>query len=210
MQVRTFSKLAAAVALAAASMSASATAFIDFSDAAWGTAISGSTTTATVGGVTVEAFSSLAPLASVTLTWSGTNGLGIKTFPVDPNADEVGYLERLRITFSSHVDVQSVFLKKFVNDGIPFGREKVDISANGGSSTTFTANGTNPYQAVFPFAGAEYLDIKGNKLGSEASVFKLQVASLPKNGDVPLPATLPLMGLGLAALAGLSRRRQSV
>ena len=209
MQVRTFSKLAAAVALAAASMSASA-AIIDFSDTAWGTAISGSTTTATVGGVTVEAFSSLAPLASVTLTWSSTNGLGIKTFPVDPNADEVGYLERLRISFSSPVDVQNVFLKKFVNDGFPLGREKVDIAANAGSFTTFTANGTNPYQAVFAFAGASYLDIKGNKLGSEASVLKLEVLSLPKNGDVPLPATLPLMGLGLAALAGLSRRRQSV
>jgi len=209
MKVRTFSKLAAAVALAAASMSASAVS-INFADAAWGTAISGSTTTAMVSGVTVEAFSSLAPLASVALTWSATNGLGIKTFPVDPNADEVGYLERLRISFSSAINVDSVFLRKFVNDGIPFGREKVDISANGGSFTTFTATGTNPYQAAFPFAGANYLDIRGNKLGSEAAVLSLNVASLPKTGDVPLPATLPLMGLGLAALAGLSRRRQSV
>jgi len=207
MKVRTFSKLAAAVALAAASMSASAVS-INFADAAWGTAISGST--ATVGGVTVEAFSSLAPLASVTLTWSATYGLGIRTFPVDPNADEVGYLERLRISFSSPVDVQSVFLTKFVNDGFPLGREKVDISANGGSFTTFTATGTNPYQAAFPFTGANYLDIRGNKLGSEAAMLSLNVASLPKTGDVPLPATLPLMGLGLAALAGLSRRRQSV
>jgi hypothetical protein len=207
MKVRTFSKLAAAVALAAASMSASAVS-INFADAAWGTAISGST--ATVGGVTVEAFSSLAPLASVTLTWSATYGLGIRTFPVDPNADEVGYLERLEIRFSSPVDVQSVFLTKFVNDGFPLGREKVDISANGGSFTTFTATGTNPYQAAFPFTGANYLDIRGNKLGSEAAVLSLNVASLPKTGDVPLPATLPLMGLGLAALAGLSRRRQSV
>ena len=209
MKVRTFSKLAAAVALAAASMSASAVS-INFADGAWGTAISGSTTTATVGGVTVEAFSSLAPLASVTLTWSGTNGLGIRTFPVDPNADEVGYLERLRISFSSAINVDSVFLRKFVNDGIPFGREKVDISANGGATITRTADGTNPFEAVVSFTGVTYLDIKGNKLGSEASVLRLEVQSLPKTGDVPLPATLTLMGLGLAALAGLSRRRQSV
>jgi hypothetical protein len=209
MKVRTFSKLAAAVALAAASMSASAVS-INFADAAWGTAISGSTTTAMVGGVTVEAFSSLAPLASVALTWSATNGLGIKTFPVDPNADEVGYLERLRIRFNSAINVDSVFLRKFVNDGIPFGREKVDISANGGATITRTADGTNPFEADVSFTGVTYLDIKGNKLGSEASVLRLEVQSLPKTGDVPLPATLPLMGLGLAALAGLSRRRQSV
>lgn len=208
MKLNQFTKLAAAVALAAASMSASAVS-INFADPAWQAAISGSTATATVGGVTVEAFSAVSPLASVVLTWSAS-GLGIQTRPLDPNPDEVGYLERLRISFRSPVDIESVFLTKFVNDGLVGGREKIDISANVGSVATFTATGTNPFEAVFARTGAEWLEIKGNKIFSEAAVLSLSVASLPKDGEVPLPATLPLIGLGLAAFAALSRRRQSV
>jgi len=217
MKINQFSKFAAAAALAVASTGASA-ALIDFKDAAWGTAISGppSTATATVGGVTLTASNYGSQLGFTSyLTWSSTHGVGINTLvPLtgDLNRDEVGWLEKLTITFSSPTDVQSVLLSKFYKNELITNTEKFDISANGGAATTFTASGTNPFTGTFAFTGANYLELQGNKLGSEASVQGINVATLPTaptNGEVPLPATLPLLGMGLVAFAGLSRRRQS-
>jgi hypothetical protein len=207
MKVVAFSKLAAAVALAAASMSASAM-IIDFKSNDWsGANAQGSFS---FGGVTLTAcLTSTLPGCSQAfgyprLSWSSASGIGIRSTALDPNADEVGRLaltEVLKVEFDDPTDVWGFTLKKFRTGEAVTGDEKFSVSTDNVNYTPFTANGTDPFAAPYYAPGVSELYFKPVARGSEASLDTMQV---------PLPATLPLIGLGLAAFAVLSRRRQSV
>lgn len=207
MKMNQISKLAAAVALAAASMSASAM-IIDFKSSDWsGANAQGSFS---FGGVTLTAcLTSTLPGCSQTLgyprlSWSSGSGIGIKSTVADPNADEVGRLiltEVLKVTFDDPTAVWGFTLKKFRTGEAVTGDEKFSVSTDNVTYTSFTANGTDPFAASYYAPGVSTLYFKPVARGSEASLDTLHV---------PVPATLPLIGLGLAAFAGLSRRRQLV
>jgi hypothetical protein len=207
MKVVAFSKLAAAMALAAASMSASAL-VIDFKSNDWSGA--NGEGEFSFGGVTLTACltSTLPGCNQIAgyprLSWSSGSGIGIKSSPIDPNADEVGRLaltEVLKVDFAGPTDVWGFTLKKFRTGEAVTGNERFSVSTDNVTYTPFTADGTDPFAASYYQPGVSTLYFKPVARGSEASLDTMQV---------PLPATLPLMGLGLAALAGLSRRRQSV
>lgn len=82
----------------------------------------------------------------------------------------------------------------------PFGFEEID----------FTQDPSNALRAMLvppgpaPYAGPESADLGG--LLPEADFRAAQLPGLPKNGAVPAPGTLAILGLA-AALAGRRRRR---
>ncbi len=217
-------RVAASVAIATASMAASA-GVIDFTSSAWSGANASGTFTS--GGVTLTAC-----LADVSgnlttcslgtgypqLTYSSTYGIGIKSTRADPIPGEVSYLELLKVSFAAPVSLTELQFKKFVIDSVPVVTlsppfiqttlvpEVMSVSYNGGGYTQYEANGSvasTPYTASYPVTGANFLYLTGFNVSSEASLFTITTA------NVPVPATLPLIGLGLAAFGGLSRRRRS-
>ena len=213
MKVRTFSKLAAAVALAAASMSASAL-VIDFKSNDWSGA--NNLNSFSFGGVTLTACNSVAATAFTALNctpvtvsgqtrpilqWSSTKGIGVRTLL---NDGEVSFLETLKVTFAGSTDVWGFTLKGFNANEAGTGNERFRAAVGTFDSTgaTFTADGTNPFVASYYRQGVTDLFLSGQRLGSEAAVDTL---------TVPVPSTLPLIALGLCAVAGLrGRYRASV
>ena len=204
-------RIAASVAIASASMAASA-GVIDFTSADWSSAQGQGSFS--FGGVTLTAcLQSTTPGCGQTLgfpylTYSSTYGIGIRGTPLDANPDEIGralVTEILKVSFSSAVSLTELQFRKFGFDTVPvIGQvaEVVSVSYNGGGYTDFTANDSDPYTASYVTSGVNYLYIKGKNVGSEASLLNITT--------VPVPATLPLIGLGLAAFGGLSLRRRSV
>ena len=127
---------------------------------------------------------------------------------MDPTPGEIGRLtltEILKVDFSAPVNITGLQFSRFGIDTVPvLGAvpEVMGVSFNGGSFTNFTANGTNPFGANYVNGGVSYLYIRGTNVASEASLFSITT--------VPVPATLPLIGLGMAAVVGLGRRRRGV
>ena len=214
MKIDQLSKLAAAVALAAASMSASAT-VIDFTSNEWSGANNKNSFTS--NGVTLSACLAGPPvscsanaLTSLKLSWSSENGIGMKGAKTDPDADEVGmykpfaitYVDLLKVQFDQATDIYGFTLKKFfTGGGEPNGAEKFKVSTDNINYTEFIADGSSPFSVAYYAQDVTTLYFRGSNIGSEASLASI---------NVPLPATLPLIGMGLLAFAGLSRRRQSV
>lgn len=214
MKINQLSKLAAAVALAAASMSASAT-VIDFTSNEWSGAnnensftSNGVTLSACLAGPPVSCSANIA--TSLKLSWSNANGIGMKGAKTDPDADEIGmykpfaitYVDLLKVQFDQATDIYGFTLKKFfTGGGEPNGAEKFKVSTDNINYTEFIADGSTPFSAAYYAQGVTTLYFRGSNIGSEASLASI---------NVPLPATLPLIGMGLLAFAGLSRRRQSV
>ena len=207
MKLITLTQLVSAVALAVSSMSASAM-VIDFKSNDWSGA--NGEGSFSFGGVTLTAcLTSTLPgctqlLGYPRLSWSSGSGIGIKSTVADLNPDEVGRLaltEVLKVDFADPTTVVWGFtLKKFRTGEAVTGNETFSVSTDNVTYTPFTANGTDPFAASYYQPGVSTLYFKPVARGSEASLDTLQV---------PVPATLPLIGLGLAAFAGLSRRRQS-
>jgi hypothetical protein len=155
-----------------------------------------------------------------TLVGLACQGAGIGVGPVDPTQINV-LPEALRVGFSSAQSIWGVDFLKFVSTTVPFigtpYSEQMQIRAstdgtNFGAWQTFAA--PNPsaiggyYSANFRADNVLALEIAGKAFGPlNANV--LSAASLARI-TVPVPATLPLIGLGLAAFGGLSLRRRSV
>ena len=208
-------RVAASVAIASASMAASA-GVIDFTSSAWSGA--NGQGSFSFGGVTLSAcLQSTTPGCGQTLgypylTYSSTYGIGIRGTAFDGNPDEIGrgiaVTEILKVSFSSPASLTQLQFRKFGSDTLPIVGtqvpEVVSVAYNGGGYTDYTANGSDPFTASYVTSGVNYLYIKGKNVGSEASLLNITTA------DVPVPATLPLIGLGLAAFGGLSLRRRAV
>jgi hypothetical protein len=207
-------RIAASVALATASMTASA-GVIDFTSSAWSSANGQGSFTS--DGVTLSAcLAATIPACAQTLgypqlTYSAIYGVGIRSTPIDGNPDEIGrgiaVTEILKVSFSAPASLTQLQFRKFGVDTGLFGgqtAEVVGVSYNGGGFTEYTANGSDPFSASYVTGGVNYLYIKGVNVGSEASLLNITTA------NVPVPATLPLIGLGLAAFGGLSLRRRAV
>jgi len=218
-------RIAASVAIASASMAASA-GVIDFTSNVWSGA-NGLNSFGPLNGVTLTALPT-GPLNLQRLTFNsgscGNNavglvcqGAGIGVGPVDPTQINV-LPEALRVGFSSAQSIWGVDFLKFVSTSVPVigtpYSEQMQIRAstdgtNFGAWQTFTA--PNPsatggyYSAGFRADNVLALEIAGNTFGLNA----FSAASLARI-TVPVPATLPLIGLGLVAFGGLSLRRRPV
>jgi hypothetical protein len=219
-------RIAASVAIASASMAASAD-VIDFTSSAWSGAngvnsysLNGVTLTAQPANFQTLTFNSGAcGNTSVGLACQG-RGIGISTVG-GANQDQINVspAETLRVGFDTAQSIWGVDFLKFVSTSGFLGfseRMQIRSSIDGttfGAWQTFTA--PNPsatggyYSANFRADGVLALEIAGRTFGSGFSTNVLSAASLARI-TVPVPATLPLIGLGLAAFGGLSLRRRSV
>lgn len=221
-------RIAASVAIASASMAASA-GVIDFTSNAWSGA--NGLNSYSLNGVTLTAL----PATQQTLTFNSGGcgntlvglacqgaGIGINTVS-GANQDQINIspLETLRVGFGTAQSIVGVDFLKFVSTtiyvplaGNVTNSEQMQIRAST-DGTTFGAWQTfiapNPsatggyYSAGFRADNVLALEIAGKSFGVNA----LSAASLARI-TVPVPATLPLIGLGLAAFCGLSLRRRAV
>jgi hypothetical protein len=150
-------------------------------------------------------------------------GIGISTVGgVNQDQINVSPLETLRVGFGSAQSIWGVGFLKFVSTArpitnIPYSeqmqiRSSID-GTNFDSWQTFTAPDPSAtggyYSAGFRADNVLALEIAGRTFGSGFATNALSAASLARI-TVPVPATLPLIGLGLAAFGGLSLRRRSV
>lgn len=215
-------RIAASVVIATVSMGASA-GVIDFTSSAW----SGATgvNSYSVDGVTLKAN----PFKYQKLTFnSGAcgntlvglacegKGIGIST-PYGANQDQINVstVETLRVGFDSAQSIWGVdFLKLVTTTAFLAYSEQVQIrhSTDGTSfgdwqifSAPNPSNAGGYYSANYRADGVLALEMAGKTFDDNA----LSAASLARI-TVPVPATLPLIGLGLAAFVGLSLRRRSV
>ena len=213
-------RIAASVVIASASMAASA-GVIDFTSNAWSGAngvnsysMNGVTLTALPNGpLNLQRLTFNAGSCGNTLVGLACQGAGIGVGPVDPTQINV-LPEALRVGFSSAQSIWGVDFLKFVSTtGFLGYSEQMQIRASTdgtsfGAWQSFTA--PNPsatggyYSANFRADNVLALEIAGNTFGLNV----LSAASLARI-TVPVPATLPLIGLGLAAFGGLSLRRRS-
>ncbi len=220
-------RIAASVAIATASMAASA-GVIDFTSNAWSSAngqnsysLNGVTLTALPNGpLNIQSLTFNAGPCGNSLVGLACQGAGIGVGPVDPTQINV-LPEALRVSFISAQSIWGVDFLKFVSTTTPLTNtpysEQMQIRSsidgtNFGAWQTFTA--PNPsatggyYSAGFRADNVLALEIAGRTFGSGFSTNVLSAASLARI-TVPVPATLPLIGLGLAAFGGLSLRRRS-
>nr|WP_286221110.1 PEP-CTERM sorting domain-containing protein [Marinobacter sp. LA51] len=192
-----FTRILQGVGLALAMTATSATAaLIDFSSAAWSGA--GGTSSHTVGAVT-------ASTNHGRLTHDSSHGLGIydRDF-LTGTGDEVDNREMLSIDLGASALIEKIVLHKlFANEGpCPFCYdEKGEYRLDGGSWMSFT--GTMSSQpgmlAIMVGAAAQTIDFRADR--PLLDDFALKAIKTPE------PGTLALLGLGLAGIGAIRRRK---
>lgn len=216
-------RIAASVVIATASMGASAE-VIDFTSYAWSGAngvnshsVNGVTLTASVFSIQKLTFNSgVCGNTLVGLACQG-NGIGISTLGgLTPGQINVSPVETLRVGFDTAQSIWSVdFLRLISTYGTDGYSERMQIRASTdgtifGDWQIFTASRPSAaggyYSADFRADGVLALEMAGSIFGDNEE----SAASLARITTVPVPATLPLIGLGLAAFGGLCLRRRSV
>ncbi len=188
---------------------------VNFADPSWAVGGSTSSTSQSLGGVTVTV-SSLP--TGTSLTWATHDGFGVtKSGDTPGNEDEInhrgdGINEQLLVSFGQAVNVTSLRLSDFFTDTSGQHQTPSDdiaeISYNGGGSfASFIATQSN--------AGDPYTDIASSASGITSILFQsgnpdigsgYSIAGLDFNvAPVPLPPAVWLLG---SAMVFLFRKRQ--
>jgi hypothetical protein len=175
---------------------------IDFTSALYNGANGTGTFNTTDQGVSV-ALSSSGGLLSKT-----SDGLGVDGPTILDDPGEVGFLEVLTGGFAPPLTVYSFSVRQLFYDEFG-GPEMGTYRINGGGPNTFTANVSNTGLLTVNLGSVANVTslqfgVPGNKLFSDYSV-----ASMSVEQPVPEPASMMLLGTGLAAAAARLRRRKA-
>lgn len=225
------------IALGVASQAATA-GLVDFTDGGWQQAPDNTRVFGDLE-VTLEAFDESNNETSFTQTpYDGSDSaplcseLGCETDGIGIGDDEVTYgdgkktdVERLRVSFSREVDIASlIFLDLFGKNALTADEpaEIAQFQVNGGDGGGFTGTaqdttgfleGTiddaDPVSSSDAFNGVLSIDLfaDSEKLSSPENT-DFALAGI-RTADVPEPGTLALLGLGLAGLGTVGRRKKS-
>ena len=200
-------KILQGVGLALALSATTATAgMIDFSSAAWAGAVGNSTHT--VDGVTASASALLSLpsfLGTPRLSQSSSSGLGINYADwFNGKDDEIDNTERLSIDLGYTAFIEKIVLHKLFTNECLFGfcydeRGKYRLDGGAWQSFTATESGGAGMLAIMVSDSAQTIDFKGSRL--VADDFSLKAIHTPE------PGTLALLGMGLAGIGALRRRK---
>lgn len=186
----------AGLALALTATSATAT-MIDFSSPAWSGASGNSSHT--VGGVTASANYGK-------LSHDSSHGLGINDRDwFTGTGDEVDNREKLSIDLGAYSFIEKIVIHNLYADECGFGcwDERGEYRLDGGAWQTFTGtmSGSPGMLAIMVGAAAQTIHFRADRyLKDDFSV---------KAVKTPEPGTLALLGLGLAGIGAVRRRRSA-
>jgi len=184
---------------------------VDFTTATFSGALNQPSFTAGVDGniITLRALPSALPNGAL-LWWDRTDGLGVQ---YGYENDEIEGVERLRIAFSTPVNLSRVFITDLFNEGyLERGAYRLN---QGGSWISFTAL---PEHTPANSNGELTLLIDPSVLVSSITFWapgqlpllnqrhEFSVAGIETAAPVPIPGAMWLFGTGLLALVGLRRR----
>lgn len=128
-------------------------------------------------------------------------GVGVKANCCDLGGIQNG--EILRLSFSTAVNIGDLLLKAWE------GPDRLALTWNGGSVDVDTDHngGSSDDTWGINLTGVNWLELKGNSIGTVATLSGLNNVSITPT--VPVPAAAWLMGSGLVALGGIARRRRA-
>lgn len=192
------------LALTMTAMSATA-AMIDFSSPDWSAAAGNASHTVNGVTATASALLTLPPILGTPKLSHSSGGLGVNYGDwFNGNDDEIDNTERLSIDLGAAAYIEKIVVHKlFTNECLGFFcyDERGKYRLDGGSWQSFSAiSSVEPGMlAIMVGASAQTIDFKADRLFKDD--FSLKAIHTPE------PGTLALLGLGLAGIGAIRRRK---